>query len=272
MKSTAEKYQHLQQLLARLDKVAVAFSAGVDSSFLLQVAADQLGCEQVLALTAVSDFFPDNERGSCRQLAKQIGVPWQQIEVDLLALPDVKANSSQRCYYCKRELFQRLQKAATRAGYPRLLDGSNLDDLDDYRPGRQALTELQIMSPLLEAGLTKQEIRELSHTLGLPTWNKPAFACLASRIPYGTELERRQLQQVARCEGWLRQQGFKNYRVRHHQQLARIELVEADISRLLDPQLRQQLVATCKNAGFTYVTLDLQGYRTGSLNETLTKD
>lgn len=271
MKSIEEKFFLLQQLLTQFDRVAVAFSGGVDSSFLLQVAANQLGREQVLALTAVSDFFPASEFASCRQLAEQIGVPWQQLEVDLLTLPEVAANTSQRCYYCKRELFQQLQRAAISAGFPVLLDGSNLDDLEDYRPGRKALTELQILSPLLEAGLKKQEIRNLSRSLGLPTWNKPAFACLASRIPYGTALEQRQLQQVARCEDWLRQQGFSNYRVRHHQQLARVELAEAELPRLLDAQLRHQLVATCKEAGFSYVTLDLQGYRSGSLNEVLTK-
>lgn len=272
VKSTADKYLRLQQRLGQFNRVAVAFSGGVDSSFLLQVALNQLGRHQVLALTAASVFLPASEMQSCQQLTQRIGASWQQIEIDLLALAEVKANTPQRCYYCKKELFQQLQNAALNAGYSVLLDGSNLDDLDDYRPGRQALGELQIISPLLEAGLRKQEIRQLSQTLGLPTWDKPAFACLASRIPYGIALEQHQLQQVALCEDWLRQQGFSNYRVRYHQQLARIELAEPELSRLFDTQLRQQLVATCKKAGFTYVTLDLEGYRTGSLNEILIKD
>jgi uncharacterized protein len=164
-----------------------------------------------------------------------------------------------------------LLQAAERNGSQALLDGSNLDDLQDYRPGQKALKELGISSPLLEAGLTKQEIRTLSRQLALPTWDKPAFACLASRLPYGTRITRERLAQIDRCEDWLKRQGFSNYRVRYHAELARIELPEAESSRLLTEPLRQQLIAEFKSAGFTYVTLDLQGYRTGSLNETLQK-
>jgi len=228
-----------------------------------------LGPQQVLALTAISDFFPRCEQQESRVLVQQIGVRQQTLEIDLLAVHEVAENGPRRCYHCKRELFTLLLQTAQQQGFQTLLDGSNLDDLSDYRPGRQALEELQIRSPLLDVKLNKQEIRDLSSDAGLPTWNKPSFACLASRIPYGNEITSERLQQVERCEKWLREQNIRNYRVRHHEHLARIELAEEDINRLLDQKLRRELIAEFKAAGFSYVTLDLQGYRTGSLNETL---
>jgi len=264
-----EKYQRLQLSLAQYKSVAVAFSGGVDSTFLLKVAVDVLGPQKVLALTATSLIYPEFESEESRQLAQTFGVKQVQIEIDDLQIPEFAENTPRRCYHCKLALFGRFKELATEHGCQAVLDGSNLDDLDDYRPGQDATKELKIGSPLLEAELSKAEIRQLSKQLELPTWDKQAFACLASRFPYGTRITEERLQQVDRCENWLRENGFTNYRVRYHEQLARVEVPPTDISRLLDEQLREQLVTEFKAAGFTYVTLDLQGYRTGSLNETL---
>lgn len=265
----AQKQQQLQQLLAKHSSVAVAFSGGVDSTFLLQSAALALGRQNVLALTASSSLYPDFELETSGTLAEALGVRQQQVKMDLLAISAVAANDPRRCYHCKRALYSQLLEVAQGHGIQILLDGSNLDDLDDYRPGQEALKELQICSPLLEVGMTKEDIRTLSKSLGLATWDKPPFACLASRIPYGIKLTEEKLRQVEHCESWLRQQGFTNYRVRYHDQLARIELPETEVPRMLDAKLRLQLVDQFKSAGFTYITLDLQGYRSGSLNETL---
>ena len=265
----AEKYQQLKAALACYDRVAVAFSGGVDSTLLLKVAVEVLGSEKVLALTANSPLYPEFETEESKSLAQSLGVRQLLIASTKLENAELIANQPRRCYHCKKALYQHFLQLAEEQGYQTVLDGSNLDDLDDYRPGQDALKELQIDSPLLEAGLTKAEIRSLSKQLQLPSWNKQAFACLASRIPYGTPLTPERLKQVEQCEQWLRQQGFANYRVRYHHELARVELPEEEIPRLLDNQFRQQLVAAFKAAGFTYVSLDLQGYRTGSMNETL---
>lgn len=267
--NVAEKFQQLQESLAQYNSVAVAFSGGVDSTFLLQSAALALGPQKVLALTVSSALSPDFELAASRVLAKKIGVRQQLVKLDLLEITAVATNDAKRCYHCKRALYTQLLKTAQSHGIKTLLDGSNLDDLHDYRPGQAALKELCICSPLLDAELTKQDIRDLSKKLELSTWDKPPFACLASRFPYGIEITEQRLRQVERCEDWLRQQGFRNYRVRYHEDLARIELPAAEISRLLDEKRRQQLVAEFKSSGFTYITLDLQGYRSGSLNETL---
>lgn len=264
-----EKYHHLKQSLAKFDSVAVAFSGGVDSTFLLKVAVEVLGPLNVLALTAISPIYPDFESAQSSRLAEAIGAKQQLVENNELEIPEFSANHPRRCYHCKLALFSKFLQLAKENGCQTVLDGSNLDDLDDYRPGRDAIKELQIGSPLLEAGLYKADIRQLSKQLGLPTWDKQAFACLASRFPYGTQITAARLQQIDRCEGWLRKQDFDNYRVRYHEQLARIELPPSDIPRLLNEELRQQLVTEFKAAGFTYITLDLQGYRTGSMNETL---
>ncbi|SHJ12057.1 uncharacterized protein SAMN02745165_01629 [Malonomonas rubra DSM 5091] len=265
-----DKLERLQQIFLRHKTAAVAFSGGVDSTFLLHAAIEQLGCDNVIALTAVSPLFPAAELKASQALAASLGARQQLIEIDLLQQPEVVANQPERCYHCKKNLFQKLLAAAKENNCLALFDGSNLDDLEDYRPGRKALAELQISSPLLEAGLSKQEIRQLSKERSLPTWDKGSFACLASRVPYGIELSSERLQRIERCENWLQQQGFSNYRVRCHSELARIELPAAEINRLLEEQLRSRMLDEFKAAGFTYVTLDLQGFRSGSLNETLT--
>jgi uncharacterized protein len=265
----AAKYLRLKQLLGQYSAVAVAFSGGVDSTLLLKAAAEVLGADKVLALTAKSPLYPEYEAAESVQLSREFGIRQLLIDNDELSSAAFVANDPQRCYHCKLALYRHFLQLARENGCQTVLDGSNLDDLDDYRPGQQALQELQIASPLLEAGLKKAEIRQLSKQLGLPTWAKQAFACLASRIPYGTEITNERLRQVEQCEDWLRRHNFTNYRVRYHQQLARIEVPPADIERLLDTKLRQKLVAAFKAAGFTYITLDLEGYRTGSMNETL---
>jgi uncharacterized protein len=259
----------LQKQLASLESVAVAFSGGVDSTLLLQVVVDLLGADRVLALTAVSSFFPASELNESKTLAAQIGVRQELLEIDLLQSPEVTGNDARRCYYCKKLLMRCCLDRAQKLGFPRLVDGSNLDDLNDYRPGSEALKELGIFSPLLSAGLSKQDVRNLSRLLDLPTTDKPAFACLASRIPYGTPITVAALAQVESCEAFLNQQGFNNYRIRHHGSTARIEVPPAQLAILIQEPLRSSLVAHCKQAGFRFVTLDLEGYRTGSLNEEL---
>lgn len=265
-----EKYDNLQQLMSNLDTAAVAFSGGVDSTLLLKVAVDCLGADNVLAITAVAPIFPDNETEQCRQLAQDLGSRHRLIETEALDLPQFIHNDPQRCYHCKHHLFAKMIELAAGEGVPTLLEGSNLDDLDDYRPGRKALAELNVRSPLLEADLSKNEIRQLSQQLNLPTWDKQAFACLATRFPYGTAITPARLKQVGDCEDWLRLNGFTNYRVRFHHEIARIEIAPEQILKMLDENLRLELVAAFKQNGFDYITLDLQGYRSGSMNETLT--
>lgn len=263
------KYRYLQKDLAQLSRVAVAFSGGVDSTLLLKVACDLLGPRQVLALTAASPLFPQHEISWCQDFTRQLGVRHVLFPGDELQLPNFTENDARRCYHCKRNLYQHFLAISKKQGFAVLLDGSNLDDLKDYRPGREAISELGVRTPLLDAGFDKDDIRALSRRLELPTWDKPALACLATRFPYGTPITRTKLEQVGNCESWLQQQGFSNYRVRVHDTLARIEITVAEMPRLLDATLKDQLIRTCKANGFTYVTLDLQGFRSGSMDECL---
>lgn len=262
------KHRKLQQIVSQHRSVAIAFSGGVDSSLLLKVAVDTLGSNNVLALTAVSPIFPAHEIEQSKHLADQLGVRQRLIPSHEMESENFTDNSPQRCFHCKKSLF--LQFLETISGSEMtLLEGSNLDDLDDYRPGRDAINQLHIASPLLEAKLTKQEIRDLSHQLGLLTWDKPSAPCLATRFPYGTTITLEGLEHIEQCEAWLRQQGFSNFRVRNHHQLARIEVSPDDIHRFSDKTLRQRVVEVFKTHHFNYVTIDLQGYRSGSMNETL---
>lgn len=255
----------LKQHLASLGGAVIAFSGGVDSTFLLAVAVEVLG-DRVLAVTATSETYPERERCEARDLARQFGARHREVVSEELDIPEFKDNPRNRCYYCKKELFGKLKTIADEEGMQHVLDGTNLDDLGDHRPGRQAAAELGVISPLEQFGFTKQEIRELSRQRGLPTWNKPAFACLSSRFPYGTAITPDRVKQVGQAEEGLRDLGFRVVRVRYHGEVARLELGN-DEFLLAVGMLRNSVAEIVKTAGFYYVSVDLQGYRTGSMNE-----
>lgn len=261
-----KKLDFLKNILQSLESVVIAYSGGVDSTFLSKVAFDLLG-DKAIAVTARSETYPLSEFQEAIEFAKKIGVNHEVIVSEELDIPEFSHNPVNRCYYCKKELFIKLKEFALERGFKHVVDGSNLDDLDDYRPGMQALAELDIRSPLREAELTKADIRELSKELGLSTWDKPSFACLSSRFPYGNEITREKLKAVGEAEIFLRSLGFRQLRVRHHDKIARIEVAEEDMELLLHN--RKEIVGKFKELGYTYITLDLQGYRTGSMNEVL---
>ncbi len=264
-----KKLAGLKGLLKEMGSVLVSFSAGVDSTFLLKVAVDTLGRENVVALTATSPTYPERELREARELAEEMGVRHIVVESNELNIPGFRKNPENRCFYCKTELFTICKDHARRLGLSHVLDGANLDDRDDHRPGRTAAREHGVRSPLEEAGLTKREIRFLSRLLGLRTWKKPSLACLSSRFPYGVEITEERLERVKRCEEYLHELGFSQVRVRFHNEIARIELDPQEIANLLDNNLREKIAQRFTELGFTYVTVDLRGYRTGSMNEPL---
>lgn len=261
--SLHHKEEHLKRILGSFTRVTVAFSGGLDSTLLLAVCREVLG-ENVTAITVSSPLLPAVELVAAGELAKLIGARHQVVEWDILTNKIVAANPADRCYHCKLALMSHLRQLAA-MNEATLIEGTNLDDLAENRPGHRALSELGICSPLLEARLTKADIRSLSQQRNLPTWDKPPFACLASRIPTGTPLTTERLEAVDHAEAALRQAGFRLYRVRHHGPLARIEVAPAEFVLLQDHDRREQLVAAVKKAGFTFVTLDLAGYQTGSM-------
>ena len=264
-----EKEQKLQALLKSYGRVAIGFSGGVDSTLLLRASLDAVGAENVAAVIADTPSMPRREFEEALLLARGMGARCEVIDPNELGDPHYAANPANRCYFCKKCLFQGIAAWAAKNGFAVVLDGNNADDSGDYRPGRRAAQELGVKSPLMEAGLTKAEIRELSRKAGLPTAEKPAMACLASRVPYGTPVTAEVLGQIERAEEVLRTAGFIQCRVRHHGEIARIEVAPGELPRLLEPVLRETVSKGIKEAGYRFVTVDLQGYRMGSLNEAL---
>jgi uncharacterized protein len=263
------KTQKLKEIFQSMGKALVAYSGGVDSTLLLKVAKDTLGDGKVLAVTALSPLYPERELAGAKKLTQGMGVRHLLIKSNELKIEGFSRNPPNRCYYCKKELFVELQSIAQKEGISFIVEGSTLDDEKDHRPGRRAIQELGIRSPLKEAMFTKADVRELSNALGLTTWDKPSFACLASRFPYGEEITVDRLKMVDEAEDFLFELGFKQVRVRHHGDLARIEIYPEEIGRLMDGSLREKVVNQLKKIGYHYITVDLQGFRSGSMNEVL---
>ncbi len=267
-----KKAKKLEAILLNLESAVIAYSGGADSSFLLKAAADSLGAGKIIAATGISRTLPAHEADLAAKLAESLGINTVLIKTDEIENEQYRLNPPDRCYFCKSELFRRLEDLRIKTGFRYVIDGSNYDDDSDYRPGARAAAEFKVRSPLKEAGLTKPEIRSLSKKAGLSTWDKPAAACLASRIPYGDRITEEKLFAVEKAEFFLKKNGIKNLRVRHHGNIARIETDEKEMPLLFRPALRKKTAMRFKQLGFKYVTVDIEGYRTGSLNEEINID
>ncbi len=268
--SAEEKLSKLKKVVDTLESVVVAFSGGVDSTLVAKVCYDALK-DNSMAVTARSETYPDFEFREAQKLAKEIGIRHLVIDTSELAIEGFANNPPERCYFCKTELFGKLKDIAKKQGFLNVVDGANVDDTKEFRPGLEASKELDVKSPLKESGMTKEDIREASQMLNLSNWNKPAYACMSSRFPYGQSITEEKLNMVSEAEKYLRSLGLIQFRVRHHETIARIEILPEDIHFLTDSPAREELTGKFKEIGFTYVTLDLEGYRSGSMNEVLTK-
>ncbi|NQT83691.1 ATP-dependent sacrificial sulfur transferase LarE [bacterium] len=267
-KQQSAKLSDLKEIIEGYGSLLVAFSGGCDSTLLLKVAGDVLG-DRAMAVTARSETYPSEEYEEAARIARQLGVTHLTIDTSELSVKDFSSNPPDRCYFCKAELFRELLELARQNGIRYVADGSSLDDASDHRPGMRAAAELGVVSPLRKARFTKEDIRKTSRALGLDTWDKPSFACLASRFPYGEEITAKKLKMAGTAENFLRRLGFRQVRVRHHGTIARIEVPEEDIRKFADNSLRQDVASKLREIGYAYVSLDLTGYRTGSLNEVL---
>jgi len=263
-----QKWNRLKELLREMESAVLAYSGGVDSSLLLKAAAEVIGARLVV-VTAYSETYPRSELAAAKDFAETLGVAIRVLRTSELESEEFVRNSPDRCYHCKKELFGKLRQIAADEGIPFLLDGSNTDDLNDYRPGSRAAGEFSVRSPLREAGFSKTDVRDCARMLDLPVWNKPALACLSSRFPYGTRITPTILERIQSAEEFLHAHGFRQVRVRHHGDTARIELEQNDFSRMLSGDMAGKITAEFKRLGYIYVCLDLEGYRTGAMNEAL---
>ncbi|MGE5809171.1 MAG: ATP-dependent sacrificial sulfur transferase LarE [Nitrospirota bacterium] len=263
-----QKWDHLKALLHDMHGAVLAYSGGVDSSLLLRAAAEVMGAN-LIAVTAVSETYPEGELIAAQEIARSLGVTHRIVHTEELASEDFARNPPDRCYHCKKELFEKLRRLAADEGVSFVMDGSNADDLRDHRPGRKAAAEFSVRSPLVEAGFTKAEVRERARALGLTVWDKPSLACLSSRIPYGTRITPGLIRAVGAAEEQLRAFGFGQARVRHHGDIARIEVMQEDFAKFLNRAVAEKIVARFRELGYIYICLDIEGYRTGSMNEGL---
>jgi uncharacterized protein len=264
-----KKSQKLREILKKYKSVLVAFSGGADSGFLLKAAIDFLGADKVLAVTVKSEVIPEKKIAEAKKIAEEIGSRWLSVEIPILSEKNLIKNPPDRCYLCKKIIFKRLKKIAKKEGLNQIIEGAIIEDTEEYRPGRKAIKELGIKSPLLEAGFTKEDTRKLGRKMSLPTWNKASFTCLATRFPYRTRLTKKNLKKVAMAEEILANKSFKQFRVRHYNNIARIEVIEKDFDKLLSH--RKGIIEEFKKIGYNYITLDLEGYRSGSMDIDINK-